>query len=121
MGVSQEILQNMTDEEFVRANFEACQEAVRRTTPDKKAQKAQLRANLKHFRKVIKKVVRDQVQPEAEAEAEVDSNNNNNNKDLGLNVTGYGADGYWHYFNEKGEEISDWDDQNWDEVNAWFF
>ena len=98
----------MTDEEYTRANFKACQDSVRRSVKDRKERKAALQANKKWFVKWLKEATKNK------AKEVVDSNNNDN-----WAVT---EDPDWFkYFNEKGEEISDWDDMRWDEINAWTF
>ena len=110
LGVSMDVMQNMTDEEYTRANFNACQEAVRRSVKDKKERKAQLQANKKWFVKWLKQSAKNK------PKEAVDNNNN-------IEWAPYEPENenWWKFFNEKGEEISDWDDMRWDEMNAWTF
>ena len=104
LGVSLDVMQNMTDEEYTRANFKACQEAVRRNVKDKRERKAQLQENKKWFVQWLKVAAKSKPK-------DVDMNNN---------IESAPTD--WHrYYNEKGEEISDWDNQRWDEMNSWIF
>ena len=105
LGVSMEVMQNMTDEEYNRANFQACQESVRRTVKDKKERKAQLRYNKKWFRKWMRHLEKNK--------PKVDNNNNT--------IEWVQPEPEPLFYNEKGEEISDWDDQRWDELNSWTF
>ena len=105
LGVSQDEMQNMSDEEYTRANFKACQEAVRRLVKDKRERKALLQQNKKWFVQWLK------VAAKSKPKEELDVNNN----------IQWDQTAWTRYYNEKGEEISDWDDQRWDELNSWTF
>ena len=112
LGVSVSALQWMSEEEVHHKNYEACQAVVRSLTYlTKKERKKMLGENKKGYRKLCRKLAK---QNAKEAVEVVDEDNNNNN----INCPKI----EWHkWWNEKGEEISDWDDMRWDEVNSWNF
>ena len=107
LGVSQEVMQNMTDEEYTRANFQAWQEGVRRSVKDKHERKLQLKVNKYWFKKSMREIQKNKSKETA------DHNNNT--------IKWVQPEPAPLFYNEKGEEISDWDDQRWDELNAWTF
>jgi hypothetical protein len=86
-----EVMQNMTDEEYNRANFQACQENVRRTVKDKKEMKAQLQYNKKWFKKWMREIQKTKAKG-------ADHNNNN--------IQWVQPEPAPLFYNKKGEEIS---------------
>ena len=113
LGVSVGALQWMSEEEVDQKNYEASQDVVRGLSYLTKKEKKEMLANNKKWYKAHCKK-RDKGKPKEAVVAEAEADNNNNNSKTV-------QEGWWKYFNEKGEEISDWDDQRWDEVNAWVF
>ena len=83
----------------------------------KKEKNKLLAKNKKSYRSHCQK--RDQGKPKEAVEAEVEAEDDNNNNNHNSNKTD--QEGWWKYLNEKGEEILDWDNQRWDEANAWVF
>ena len=104
LGVSIDEMQRMDEEEFTRANYKACQEAVRRCLMNKQQKKALLKENKKWFSKIIKLMIK-----------------NRTMRDINNNTIQWVPTEPELFYNEKGEEISDWDDQRWDELNSWTF
>jgi hypothetical protein len=106
LRMSMDVIQSLTEEEYNQRLFERCQEGVRELNVDKKEKNRLLKANRKSYQKSCRKLAKKRAKEAMEVGVEMEIFNQNNN--------------YVGKWMVDGEEV-DWDDQIWDEMNAWIF